>query len=84
HVIKKGKVPIDAFYGKCVKFRISAFSSFFIGSLTYFIISPISPIHLENLNLGSTIPSMAIAITSFLSIEYTIKKVKLKKDSNRQ
>lgn len=84
YVIKKGKVSIDKFYDKCVKFRISAFSSFFIGSLTYFIISPISPIHLENLNLGSTIPSMAIAITSFLSIEYTIKKVKLKKDSNRQ
>ncbi len=83
YVIKKGKVSIDAFYGKCAKFRIPAFSSFFIGSLTYFIISPISPIHLENLNLGSTIPSMAIAITSFLSIEYTIKKVKLKKDSNR-
>ncbi len=84
YVIKKGKVSIDAFYDKCAKFRISAFSSFFIGSLTYFIISPISPIHLENLNLGSTIPSMVIAIISFLSIEYTIKKVKLKKESNRQ
>src|SRR5919112_1002299 len=84
YVIKKGRVTIDAFYDKCVKFRISAFSSFFIGSLTYFVISPISPIHLENLNLGSTIPSMAIAIISFLSIEHTIKKVKLKKDSNRQ
>ncbi len=84
YVLKKGKVSIDEFYDKCVKFRISAFFSFIIGSLTYFIISPISPIHHENLNLniGSTIPSMAIAVISFLSIEYLIKKVKLKKNSN--
>ena len=84
YVVKKGKVSINLFYDKCVKFKISAFSSFFIGSLTYFIISPISPIHLENLNIGSTIPSMAISIISFLSIEYTIKKVKLKKNSNKE
>ena len=82
YIIKKGRVSIDAFYGKCVKFRISAFFSFLIGSLTYFIISPISPIHIENLNIGSTIPSMTISIVSFLFIEYTIKKVKLKKNSN--
>jgi putative hydroxymethylpyrimidine transporter CytX len=81
YIIKKGKVSIDAFYGKCVKFKISAFFSFLIGSLTYFIISPMSPIHIENLNIGSTIPSMTISIVSFLSIEYTIKKVKLKKNS---
>jgi len=81
YVLKKGKVSIDEFYDKCVKFRTSAFFSFIIGSLTYFIISPISPIHHENLNLniGSTIPSMTIAVISFLSIEYLIKKVKLKK-----
>src|SRR5215210_3657702 len=56
YLIKKGRVTIDVFYDKSVKFRISAFSSFFIGSLTYFVISPISPIHLENLNLGRRIP----------------------------
>ncbi|MBA3976583.1 MAG: cytosine permease [Nitrosopumilus sp.] len=84
YVIKRGKASIDAFYDKCVKFRISAFSSFFVGSLTYFIISPISPIHHENLILGSTIPSMAISVVSFLSIEFIIKKVKLKKNSNRE
>jgi putative hydroxymethylpyrimidine transporter CytX len=84
YAIKKGKVSTEAFYDKCVKFRVSAFLSFFIGSLSYFIISPISPIHHENLNLGSTIPSMAISIITFLSIEYTIKKVKLKKNSNRE
>jgi putative hydroxymethylpyrimidine transporter CytX len=82
YVIKRGKVCIEAFYDKCIKFRFSAFSSFFLGSLTYFIISPISPIHHENLILGSTIPSMAISIISFLSIEYIIKKVKLKKNGN--
>src|ERR671921_727086 len=81
YLIKKGKVSIDAFYGKCVKFKISAFFSFLIGSITYFIISPMSPIHIESLNIGSTIPSMTISIVSFLSIEYTIKKVKLKKNS---
>jgi purine-cytosine permease-like protein len=84
YAIKKGKVSIGAFYDKCAKFRISAFLSFFIGSLSYFIISPISPIHHESLNFGSTIPSMAISIISFLSMEYTIKKVKLKKNSNRE
>ncbi len=84
YVIKKGKVSIDIFYGKCERFKISAFSSFFIGSLTYFIISPMSPIHHENLGLGSTIPSMVISIISFLSIEHIIKKVKLKKNGNKE
>jgi nucleobase:cation symporter-1, NCS1 family len=83
YIIKKGRVSIDAFYDKCAKFKVSAFFSFLIGSVTYFIISPISPIHQENLDIGSTIPSMAISIVSFLSIEYTIKKVKLKKNGNQ-
>jgi nucleobase:cation symporter-1, NCS1 family len=83
YIIKKGRLSIDAFYDKCAKFKVSAFFSFLIGSVTYFIISPISPIHHENLNIGSTIPSMAISIVSFLSIEYTIKKVKLKKNGNQ-
>ena len=81
YILKKGKVKIEEFYNKCNKFKISAFFSFFIGSLIYFILSPISPIHIENMNMGSTIPSMAVSLISFLSLEYIIKKVKLKKNS---
>jgi nucleobase:cation symporter-1, NCS1 family len=84
YIIKRGKISIDLFYDKCVKFKISAFSSFFIGSLTYFIISPISPIHVQSLNIGSTIPSMTVSIISFLSIEYILKKVKLKKIATKR
>ncbi len=79
YILKKGRVSIDVFYDKNVKFKVPAFASFFIGSLVYFIISPISPIHIQSLNIGSTIPSMIISIISFLSIEHIIKKVKLKK-----
>jgi putative hydroxymethylpyrimidine transporter CytX len=84
YVLKKGRgSSIDLFYKKCDKFKIPAFFSFFVGSLTYFIFSPISPIHLENLNLGSTIPSMIVSLVSFLSMETAITKVKLKKNSNK-
>lgn len=46
----------------------------------YFILSLISPLHVEDfaLNIGSTIPSIAISILVFLVIELLIKKVKLK------
>jgi putative hydroxymethylpyrimidine transporter CytX len=81
YMLKKGKVKIEEFYNKNNKFKISAFFSFFIGSLIYFILSPISPIHIENINIGSTIPSMAVSFISFLSLEHIIKKVKFKKNS---
>jgi putative hydroxymethylpyrimidine transporter CytX len=80
YVIKKGKLSVDIFYKKYDKFKTSAFISFFIGTLTYLILSPISPIHIESLNLGSTIPSMIVALVSFLSLETVITKVKLKKN----
>jgi NCS1 family nucleobase:cation symporter-1 len=80
YVIKKGKLSVDVFYKKYDKFKTSAFFSFFIGTLTYLILSPISPIHIESLNLGSTIPSMIVSLVSFLSIETVITKVKLKKN----
>jgi NCS1 family nucleobase:cation symporter-1 len=81
YILKKGKVKIEEFYNKCNKFKISAFFSFFIGSLVYLILSPISPIHIENINIGSTIPSMAVSLISFLSLEHIIKRVKFKKNS---
>ena len=81
YILKKGKVKIEEFYNKCNKFKISAFFSFFIGSLIYLILSPISPIHIENINIGSTIPSMAVSLISFLSLEHIIKRVKFKKNS---
>ena len=81
YILKRGKVKIEEFYNKCNKFKISAFFSFFIGSLIYLILSPISPIHIENINIGSTIPSMAVSLISFLSLEHIIKRVKFKKNS---
>jgi len=81
YILKKGKVKIEEFYNKCNKFKISAFFSFFIGSLIYLILSPISPIHIENINIGSTIPSMAVSLISFISLEHIIKRVKFKKNS---
>jgi NCS1 family nucleobase:cation symporter-1 len=81
YILKKGKVKIEEFYNKCNKFKISAFFSFFIGFLIYLILSPISPIHIENINIGSTIPSMAVSLISFLSLEHIIKRVKFKKNS---
>src|SRR5919107_1007225 len=81
YILKKGKVNIEEFYNKCNKFKISAFFSFIIGSLVYFILSPISPIHIENINIGSTIPSMTVSLISFLSLEHIIKRVKFKKNS---
>jgi putative hydroxymethylpyrimidine transporter CytX len=81
YILKKGKVKIEEFYNKCNKFKISAFFSFFIGSVVYFILSPISPIHIENINIGSTIPCMAVSLISFLSLEHIIKRVKFKKNS---
>src|SRR6476661_3470568 len=81
YILKRGKVKIEEFYNKCDKFKISAFFSFFIGSLIYLILSPISPIHIENINIGSTIPSMAVSLISFISLEHIIKRVKFKKNS---
>ena len=81
YILKKGKVKIEEFYNKCNKFKISAFFSFFIGSLIYLVLSPISPIHIENINIGSTIPSMAVSLISFISLEHIIKRVKFKKNS---
>lgn len=78
-IIKRGKVLTDEFYNKQNKFKLSAFISFFLGSLTYFLLSPLSQIHIESLNLGSTIPSMVISIVVFLFLEILIKKVKWKK-----
>lgn len=81
YILKRGKVKIEEFYNKCDKFKISAFFSFFIGSLIYLILSPISPIHIQNINIGSTIPSMAVSLISFISLEHIIKRVKFKKNS---
>ena len=80
YIIRKGRVSIEKFYEKKKRFKISSFFSFFVGSITYFILSPISPLHLEDftLNIGSTIPSIAISIIAFLVIELLIKKVKFK------
>lgn len=78
-IVKRGKILTDEFYNKHNKFKLSAFISFFIGSITYFLLSPLTPMHIESLNIGSTIPSMAISIVVFLLIDPLIKKVKLKK-----
>lgn len=80
YILRKGQISVEKYYDKNNKFKISSFFSFFAGSITYFILSPISQIHVENIgiNIGSTIPSIGISILVFLVIELLIKKVKLK------
>lgn len=76
YIIKKGRISIESFYNKCVKFKPSAFFSFGIGSIMYFILSPISQFHIESLNynIGSTIPSMSISIIAFFNHRTNDKK----------
>ncbi len=80
YIIRRGRISIESFYEKTNRVKISSFIAFVVGSITYFILSPISWLHITDLGLsiGSTIPSIAISILVFLVIELLIKKVKLK------
>jgi len=80
YIIRRGRISIESFYEKTNRVKISSFIAFVVGSITYFILSPISWLHITDLglNIGSTIPSIAISILVFLVIELLIKKVKLK------
>jgi putative hydroxymethylpyrimidine transporter CytX len=82
YIIRRGKIPVEKFYEKTNRVKISSFLAFIVGSITYFILSPISWIQVTDLGLsiGSTIPSIAISILVFLVIELLIKKVKLKNE----
>lgn len=84
YIIRRGgrRITIENFYEKTNRVKISSFLAFVVGSITYFILSPISGLHVTDLGLsiGSTIPSMAISILVFLVIELLIKKVKLKNE----
>ena len=76
------RITIEDFYEKTNRIKISSFLAFGVGSITYFILSPISWLYVTDLGLsiGSTIPSVAISILVFLVIELLIKKVKLKNE----
>lgn len=80
YIVRKGQIPVEMFYEKTNKVKASSFFAFLIGCITYLILSPISWFHAADLglNIGSTIPSIAISILVFLVIELLIKKVKLK------
>ena len=80
YIVRKGQIPVEMFYEKTNKVKASSFFAFLIGCITYLILSPISWFHTADLglNIGSTIPSIAISILVFLVIELLIKKVKLK------
>ena len=82
YIIRRGKISVEKFYEKTNRVKISSFLAFIVGSITYFILSPISWIQVTDLGLsiGSTIPSIAISILVFLVIELLIKKVKLKNE----
>lgn len=82
YIIRRGRISIENFYEKTNHVKISSFVAFVVGSITYFILSPISWFHVTDLglNIGSTIPSVAISILVFLVIELLIKKVKLKNE----
>ena len=76
------RITIEDFYEKTNRIKMSSFLAFGVGSITYFILSPISWLYVTDLGLsiGSTIPSVAISILVFLVIELLIKKVKLKNE----
>ena len=82
YLIRRGKISVEKFYEKTNRVKVSAFLAFIIGSITYFILSPISLLQVTDLGLsiGSTIPSITISILVFLVIELLIKKVKLKNE----
>lgn len=82
YIIRRGKISVEKFYEKTNRVRVSSFLSFIVGSVTYFILSPISWLQVTDLgiSIGSTIPSIAISILVFLVIELLIKKVKLKNE----
>ena len=82
YLIRRGKISVEKFYEKTNRVKVSAFLAFIVGSINYFIISPISWLQVTDLGLsiGSTIPSIAISILVFLVIELLIKKVKLKNE----
>ena len=84
YIIRKWgrRITIEDFYENTKRVKISSFLAFGVGSITYFILSPISWLHVTGLELGigSTIPSVAISILVFLVIELLIKKVKLKNE----
>jgi nucleobase:cation symporter-1, NCS1 family len=82
YIIRRRKISVENFYEKTSRVKISSFISFIVGSITYFILSPISSLQVTDLglNIGSTIPSIAISILVFLVIELLIKKVKLKNE----
>ncbi|HET8794416.1 MAG TPA: cytosine permease [Nitrososphaeraceae archaeon] len=80
YVVRKRQIMVENFYEQANKVRASSFFAFLVGCITYLILSPISWFHAADmaLNIGSTIPSMAISILVFLVIEFLIKKVKFK------
>ncbi|HET6588693.1 MAG TPA: cytosine permease [Candidatus Nitrosocosmicus sp.] len=80
YIVRKRQITVENFYEKANKVKISSFLAFLMGCITYLILSPISWFHIADLglNIGSTIPSMAISILVFLVIELLIKKVKFK------
>ena len=82
YIIRRGKISVEKFYEKTNRVKVSSFLAFIVGSITYFILSPISWLQVTDLGLsiGSTIPSIAISILVFLVIELLIKKVKLKNE----
>lgn len=82
YIIRRRKISVENFYEKTNRVKVSSFISFIVGSITYFILSPISSLQVTDLglNIGSTIPSIAISILVFLVIELLIKKVKLKNE----
>lgn len=82
YIIRRGKISVEKFYEKTNRVKVSSFLSFIVGSITYFILSPISWLQVTDLgiSIGSTIPSIAISILVFLVIELLIKKVKLKNE----
>lgn len=82
YIIKRRKISVEKFYEKTNRVKISSFLAFIAGSVTYFILSPLSGLQVTDvsLNIGSTIPSIATSILFFLVIEFLIKKVKLKNE----
>jgi putative hydroxymethylpyrimidine transporter CytX len=80
YIVRKRHITAENFYENANKVKVSSFFAFFVGCIIYLILSPISWFHAADLglNIGSTIPSMAISILVFLVIELLIKKVKFK------
>ncbi len=82
YIVRRGRISVEKFYEKTNRVKTSSFFAFVVGSITYFILSPISWFHVTDLgiSIGSTIPSVTISILVFLVIELLIKKVKLKNE----